>query len=470
MIHFQHDQAGATLRATELKPKLDQFIIEHALNALVPPVAFSHAHDAREKFKAIATKGIGELKKPEWRSWLVGKGNAEHVALDYRIVIDNATNSKYIIASRLSMIQEELLGNKQILTIAPSPFFAEEKSIGKLFEKDRTTGKVKLSPNFDTQFHSIAKLGLKTDELIGARIFCLDQNLLKMIKDMIPDFFIIKNFGCRQNKGFGSFSIETINREPVVRDVVNVLKKYFDIVFEKVGQFETSNPFSSIQADYKLMKAGRGSPEGYAKSRLFLYFADRGIRWEKRWIKQNIDSLTKVGDHFEGFLLLQTTNPGDPIDVDDSQDWIDKPTHNANGNSIQPPYAYIRALLGLAEMFDFQGDGTRDKVSVKVFGQNGVDRFQSPIHFKVIGQRIFITGNDNVPTSILNANSPHFDGYWKVNDQLIIGTKHSFPNPPTIPSKFSLKKFLDFCLWHDKENPKSDTEKRNRITSYRRLK
>ena len=28
LIHFQHDQAGATLRATELKPKLDRFLLE----------------------------------------------------------------------------------------------------------------------------------------------------------------------------------------------------------------------------------------------------------------------------------------------------------------------------------------------------------------------------------------------------------------------------------------------------------
>ena len=28
MIHFQADQPGATLRATELKPKLDKFLIE----------------------------------------------------------------------------------------------------------------------------------------------------------------------------------------------------------------------------------------------------------------------------------------------------------------------------------------------------------------------------------------------------------------------------------------------------------
>jgi hypothetical protein len=32
MIHFQHDQAGATLRATEVKPKLDRYVRKH-LNA-----------------------------------------------------------------------------------------------------------------------------------------------------------------------------------------------------------------------------------------------------------------------------------------------------------------------------------------------------------------------------------------------------------------------------------------------------
>jgi len=32
LIHFQSDQSGATLRATELKPKLDRFLIEKVFN------------------------------------------------------------------------------------------------------------------------------------------------------------------------------------------------------------------------------------------------------------------------------------------------------------------------------------------------------------------------------------------------------------------------------------------------------
>jgi len=42
IIHFQSDQAGATLRATELKPKLDRFLIEHV--AKVPFVKNANGH------------------------------------------------------------------------------------------------------------------------------------------------------------------------------------------------------------------------------------------------------------------------------------------------------------------------------------------------------------------------------------------------------------------------------------------
>lgn len=32
LIHFQHSQEGATLRASEVKPKLDKFIIERCFH------------------------------------------------------------------------------------------------------------------------------------------------------------------------------------------------------------------------------------------------------------------------------------------------------------------------------------------------------------------------------------------------------------------------------------------------------
>ena len=56
IIHFQHDQYGATFRASELKPKLDKFLI-----------------------KIFEEKGVA------YKEWLVGKG--DHPALDYKLKI-----------------------------------------------------------------------------------------------------------------------------------------------------------------------------------------------------------------------------------------------------------------------------------------------------------------------------------------------------------------------------------------------
>ncbi|MDZ4679328.1 MAG: hypothetical protein SGI94_02725, partial [Saprospiraceae bacterium] len=64
LIHFQHEQAGATLRATEVKPKLDKYLIEHA-------------------FDSDASK---------YARFLVGGKNAEHKALDYKLSVKSAVH------------------------------------------------------------------------------------------------------------------------------------------------------------------------------------------------------------------------------------------------------------------------------------------------------------------------------------------------------------------------------------------
>ena len=68
LIHFQHDQYGATLRASEVKPKLDKFILTKL------------GEGDYDTGKNIAKD----------RGWLVGKG--EHPALNYKIKIEAGHN------------------------------------------------------------------------------------------------------------------------------------------------------------------------------------------------------------------------------------------------------------------------------------------------------------------------------------------------------------------------------------------
>ena len=96
IIHFQHDQDGATIRATEVKPKLDQFIFEKLTGKL--------AFDARKEFFRLLNDGTEEQKS--WRQWLVGKGRdlksnlrpnelsiaLSHLSFDYKLKISVSGN------------------------------------------------------------------------------------------------------------------------------------------------------------------------------------------------------------------------------------------------------------------------------------------------------------------------------------------------------------------------------------------
>ncbi len=71
IIHFQYDQSGATLRASELKPKLDKFLIEKL--GLTKKITI----DSKEK----------EVPKSEYKHWFIDEGK-EHLALNYKVKIN----------------------------------------------------------------------------------------------------------------------------------------------------------------------------------------------------------------------------------------------------------------------------------------------------------------------------------------------------------------------------------------------
>lgn len=66
LIHFQHDQEGATLRASEVKPKLDKFILTKLGEG-----------DYQNGFE-IAKKN----------SWIINNGKNDCKALDYKMRIE----------------------------------------------------------------------------------------------------------------------------------------------------------------------------------------------------------------------------------------------------------------------------------------------------------------------------------------------------------------------------------------------
>ena len=354
IIHFQHDQAGATLRATELKPKLDVFLMQCAL--LSKGEALPAAHLLAERFKELA-----ERMHPEWKPWLSGNAKAGHIALDYKAqVIATGENEAFVISSapfssgkdpqRVSQAQRTMKAKY----IGATQYFADNQYLDKGEEIQQ------------------ARLGLLAKQPVLLKIVCKHPSLLRLVDQHYKAFFAATNFGTRQTKGFGCFLPQGMTEDEILNglrqnpNVTGIFQQKFGDGFEKALQ--------RIAADYSLLKRG-SSYKTYQKSRLWEYLCKKQqLRWEKRKIKQHIKA--HAPNLFDKLKYDREKAPENRIDD----------CENAS------QYQYIRALLGLAEQFEFaKNDSSRLTVKVKDAHPNDeIQRFKSPIRYLVTGSHIYL--------------------------------------------------------------------------------
>ena len=312
IIHFQHDQHGATLRATELKPKLDRFLIK----------------------KLGLTTGTGdkEVPKDEYKSWFINQGK-EHLALDYKVRVD--------------LINKNFRAGEVVL-IPPvrDPWVLSE-------------GVVVYITSFHTTF-----LDLLRDNT---------GNPSKLLKE----FFVLNNFGKRQSKGFGCFYTENTSIDFVENTLkqFTLFKRNSSLRFESYNDRNNPNYFYSnlISRDWYRLKSGKNH-NGYEKSRIFNYLEENDLRWDKRWIKRQLKVLIDRRD-----LTYDLKYDTDPIDINNRNSWEDE------GNE---EYRYGRAMLGLAEHYEFLTTNGNYKYQVIIDGGN-IERFKSPITFKIFDKDIY---------------------------------------------------------------------------------
>ncbi len=152
MLHFQYKQSGATLRASEVKPKLDKFLVECY---------------RKEKEKKLPV------------DWCIKSDEADkddnRIPLNYKMSIFCNEDSRYKI-------------NKDENTVIKTPmFFGDNKNVQMVIYKD----------------------------FITLRITCMNSELRNFINDKIFDFFVLHNFGTRQSKGYGSFIVDNTSEEKI---------------------------------------------------------------------------------------------------------------------------------------------------------------------------------------------------------------------------------------------------------------
>jgi len=434
IIHFQHDQHGATLRSSELKPKLDKYIL----------MKLSEEDKTIEGNLTLYEKGyqIAKAKK-----WLVGKG--EHPALNYKIKIEQKPEVEHYLP--LPFVAEnkkegivEFVKNTtgvEVSILSPSPFFANADKIK--FKRG--------SINFEESKLEELRFGVMTKQNLIGTLFTSNIELKEQLKKHIVAFFILNNFGTRQNKGFGSYSIVELEGEEIGIEKKLFGETFLYKTFSRVDNM--NNIFGFILDEYQLLKSGKNFPT-YKKSELFEYFVRENIRWEKRFIKQFIDNHKILNKE------LYWSRKNAPIDYDekngtDYNEWEDRQKND---------YKYIRALLGLAEQFEYRvfaerkdGDGNWVKtddvdrsnmyvVSLKHLPHREnekIERFQSPIFFKVIDGIIYLGINETYD-SILGE---WFEFYLKFKGDRK-GTEKNM-GKIRVPEKFDLK---DFITKHISEN------------------
>jgi len=308
IIHFQHEQSGATLRSTELKPKFDDYL--EKVDKTLPFI--KHHNDQK--------------------------------SLDYKVKVITS-------------------GNKIIEFHKYPPLY------------------------FGNQRGSKPKQMVMSND-ISIEFFSFDTKIIDAIKKHFEAFLANTNFGTRQSKGYGCFSIKDEDFKPYLIDANE---------FTKVYSFKSTKQRyeSDIRDFYTLIRSGinrKGRNRQtifYAKSLMFLYFEQKGIIWDKKAVKM----------------------------------------HFVEGERDTANQYIIRDLLGLSTFQNWREQ--RFNVSKS---NPKISRFKSPIIFKPI-----MSGND---VTIYFWASKFKPAHEMLNEPFRISGKGSFTIKT--PSRFDIEDLLDF--------------------------
>lgn len=361
LIHFQHDQEGATLRASEVKPLLDRYLIQNALdNDFENAKNFLIGYDVRKE------------------NALLEKYNNGFKALNYKIRITSSDR-----------VQSLILRNEQRQnTNKKTKWYSYWEKI-----HDKPIDFPLILSNMGGKDSEDELLNLsmyKGDTIIDFLI--PDDELYVYIKDWIDLFFATHNFGQRSTKGFGSFSVTKI----IDKDN-NVAIKNFPqrdlpkgtpfLKFNLSGKNDRQKQFcifQTIDFYWKCLKSGINFtrdgqyPDRYIKSFLWIYLDKNGKTWEKRFIKEKFDLRTES-------------------------------EYQENSH----PRSFARALLGCPDKFEYKNKRKTIEITHNENDEeNKIARIPTPIIFKPIftndDVRVYLMFNDTIQENVRKNNNKSF--------------------------------------------------------------
>ena len=331
LIHFQHSEPHACLRATEVKPKLDRFLIEQL--------------EKDDRF------GDGR-----WKKWFVGDGSQQ--SFDYMMRI--TPNSERV--DRTQSIE------RAIARAEHRPPNASLHEIHKNYFGNMASGN-----NIQDTIRETFKESLFYKDGLTLTIRCFIPELLTLIDEHIRGFFMMHNFGTRQRKGFGSFTVD-ISTKPNEPKGFDLVGKYCPNAYycKLDGNVNADALLDAVWVISAFLRSGLNRGEGnYVRGFVFRYFQreNNPLANDKAFVKQqvlhNVYNEATRGEHLHPY-----------------------------GNNVR--YRYVRGLLGTNENSRFcrapRGETREDRTvhNIYIHSAEGVERFPSPLLFKPIGKFVFI--------------------------------------------------------------------------------
>lgn len=238
LIHFQHSEPHACLRATEVKPKLDRFLIEQL--------------EKDDRF------GDGR-----WKKWFVGDGSQQ--SFDYMMRI--TPNSEQV--DRTQSIE------RAIARAEHRPPNASLHEIHKNYFGNMASGN-----NIQDTIRETFKESLFYKDGLTLTIRCFIPELLTFIDEHIRGFFMMHNFGTRQRKGFGSFTVD-IRTEPNAPKGFDLVGKYCPNAYycKLDNDVNADALLDAVWVISAFLRSGFNRGEGnYIRGFVFRYFQREKIR------------------------------------------------------------------------------------------------------------------------------------------------------------------------------------------------
>lgn len=339
LIHFQHDQDGATLRATEVKPKLDKFLIKNKRTEIESSIKLT-------------------------------KNGIEY--LDYKIKIENHPKGHEI---EIPIRSSDNKGNE-----INFPFVLANM------------GKTETQEGFKKFVYF---KGPEEEYDLKISITCFETNLLRSIEENFNEFLFKTNFGNRQTKGFGSFLIAESDKNFDSKIYTSDFNFSIEVVNQTTNIARIKKIFEQLDLFWKALRGGINESYGsgfYFKSLIFMYaFYKMNTKWDKRKVKEkfyNSKHTTQSTKHGNPDILELPLRPAiikermikDLLGLSVNEKWEAEYNNSLKKVHLMNATVDINTNV-IAPFLEFNQNNNHDQI----------DRLMSPITIKPIymGDNIF---------------------------------------------------------------------------------